>query len=206
MNPPERRAKTKTPRTGRRAGSSGSREAILAAARSQFAERGYAGATMRGIAAEAGVDASLVVHFFGNKVTLLSEAVEWPFDPDQVMPRLLEDGRAQVGRKLVRLVVNTWEEAGSRHPILTLLRAATTEKQAAEMLADFLGNRLFAPLMAALKSDRPELRADLALSQLVGIAMARHILFLEPLASTPADQVVEIFGPTLQRYLTGKID
>src|SRR3954449_6771534 len=115
---------TRTPRTGRRPGTSSSRDDILAAARKLFAERGYTGASMRAIAADAGVDAALVVHFFTNKATLLSEAVQWPFDPEVEMPKLLRDGRGRAGYKLVGLVVRTWEKEGTRHPILTLIRAA----------------------------------------------------------------------------------
>ena len=203
---PASRPTTKSPRTGRRPGTSSTREAILHAARRQFAEKGYAGATMRSIATEAGVDASLVVHFFGNKPSLLAKAVEWPFDPEEAVPALLADGRRNVGRNLVALVVRTWDEEGTRHPVLTLLRAAMTEPQAAEMMREFLSRKLFTPLLEELGSDRPELRTDLAVSQLVGLAVARHVLRLEPLASLDADTLVEIYGPTLQRYLTGKLD
>jgi AcrR family transcriptional regulator len=197
---------TKTPRTGRRPGTSSSRQDILDAARKLFAERGYQGATMRAIAAEAGVDAALVVHFFGNKANLLSEAVEWPFDPEVEMPKLLVDGKRNVGRHLVRLVVRNWDEEGRRNPILTLLRAATTEPKAAEMLVEFVQNRLFAPLMERLGSDQPELRITLAASQLVGLGLARHVLQAEPLASAKPADVISWYGPTLQRYLTGKLD
>ena len=201
-----RRPTTKSPRTGRRPGTSSTREDILLAARRQFAEKGYAGATMRSIAAEAGVDASLVVHFFANKPSLLTEAVEWPFDPEEAMPALLADGRRNVGRNLVALVVRTWDEEGTRHPVLTLLRAAMTEPQAAEMMREFLSRKLFTPLLAELGADHPQLRTDLAISQLVGLAVARYVLKLEPLASLEAGTLVPIVAPTLQRYLTGKID
>lgn len=196
---------TKTPRTGRRPGASSSREDILAAARKLFAERGYQDATMRAIAAEAGVDASLVVHFFANKANLLQQAIEWPFDPDSEMPKLLVDGRHHVGRHLAALFVRTWDEEGSRNPILTLVRAASTEPQAAEMLGEFLRLRLFGPLMERLGSDRPELRINLVATQTLGLGMIRYVQRIEPLASADPDEVVEWIGPALQRYLTGKL-
>jgi AcrR family transcriptional regulator len=199
------RISTRTPRTGRRPGASSTREDILDAARRLFSERGYQGATMRAIAAEAGVDAALVVHFFGNKATLLAEAVEWPFDPEVEMPKLLVDGRHHVGRHLVGLFVRTWDDEGSRNPILTLLRAATIEPQAAAMLREFMGG-LYAPLMDRLQVDQPELRADLAVSQLLGLGLVRYLLRAEPLASATPQAVVDWIAPTVQRYLTGKLD
>ena len=99
---------------------------------------------MRAIAKEAGVDASLIVHFFGNKLNLFAEAVEWPFDPEVEMPKLFADGRRNVGRNLVRLVIRIWDKEGTRSRILTLLGAATVEPEAAEMLAEFMRDRLFA--------------------------------------------------------------
>jgi len=161
---------------------------------------------MRAIAAEAGVDAALLVHFFGNKAALLAEAVRWPFDPEVEMPKLLVDGRHQAGRHLVELFVSTWDREGGRNSILTLLRAAGTEPQAAEMLRDFITVRLFGPLMTRLGSDRPELRADLVSSQLIGLGTARYVLRFEPLASATPTQIVGWTAPTVQRYLTGKLE
>lgn len=197
---------TKTPRTGRRPGGGSTREAILAAARRLFAERGYQDASLRAIAAEAGVDAALVVHFFGSKAGLLAAAVDWPFDPEVEMPKLLADGRRHVGEHLVRVFVATWDREGTRNPILTLLRAATVEPQAAEMLRDFVQQRLYRPLLARLGSDRPELRSDLVASQLVGLGIARYVLRVEPLASARREDVVAWIGPTVQRYLTSKLE
>jgi AcrR family transcriptional regulator len=197
---------TRTPRTGRRPGESSTRQDILDAAQRLFSEHGYQEATMRAIAARAGVDPALVVHFFGNKATLLAEAIEWPFDPEVEMPKLLVDGRRHVGERLVRLFVETWDDEGSRNPILTLLRAATIEPQAAAMLREFMTKRLYAPLMERLRPSEPELRSDLILSQLLGLGLTRYILRLEPLASAAPDQVVGWIAPTVQRYLTGKIE
>jgi AcrR family transcriptional regulator len=197
---------TKTPRTGRRPGQeSGTREAILAAAERLFLERGYESASMRAIGAAAGVDAALVTHFFGSKANLLAAAVRWPFDPDVEVPRLLAGGRDHVGRRVVRLFTRTWDDSQRRDPIITLLGAAATEPRAAELIDDVLRTRLFGPLLAALGSDRPELRGNLATSQLVGLGTARYILGFEPLASARSDRVVAWVAPTVQRYLVGEL-
>jgi AcrR family transcriptional regulator len=205
MNDKPRTRSTRSPRTGRRPGTSSTREAILASATRLFGERGYTGATMRAIAAEAGVDAALVVHFFGNKATLLAEAVEWPFDPEIEMPRLLVDGKRQAGRHLADLFVRNWDVEGLRNPILTVLRASIVEPQAAEMMGQFLRRRLFAPLLEALGSDQPDVRGNLAASQLIGLGLVRYVQRVEPLASANPEDVVAWVGPTLQRYLTGKL-
>jgi AcrR family transcriptional regulator len=198
--------KTKTPRTGRRPGNSTSRDDILKAASELFAKRGYQGATMRAIAAKAGVDASLVVHFFGNKVNLLTEAIEWPFDPQVEMPKLLAGGKRNVGRRLAELAIRTWDEEGTRHPVFTLLRAGLTEPEAAAMLRTFMLQRLYAPLMERLGSDQPELRAGLAVSQIIGVGMGRYVLEFDGLATAKSSDVIDWLAPVLQRYLTGKLD
>jgi AcrR family transcriptional regulator len=200
-----RRRSTRTPRTGRRPGESGSKDAIVDAARRLFAERGYVGTSMRAIAEEAGVDAALIVHFFGTKARLLTESVRWPFDPEVEMVRVAAAGRRNAGEGMARLVIRTWDRDGDRNAILTLLRAATIEPAAAELMRDFLLGELFPPLMRELRADHPELRANLAVSQLVGLGIARYVLELEPIASMSEDEVVGWVAPTLQRYLTGRV-
>ncbi|MGZ4331269.1 MAG: TetR/AcrR family transcriptional regulator [Solirubrobacteraceae bacterium] len=204
-NQPER--STRTPRTGRRPGAAGpeTREAIRAAARRLFAERGFEGASMRAIAAEAGVDAALITHFFGSKANLLGAAIDWPFDLDRELPRLLSAGSDQAGERLVALFVRSWDREGSRHPVITLLHAAVNEPSAADLLADFMRTRLFGPLLAELGSDQPETRANLVASQLGGLALARYILRLEPLASARPRDVVRWVAPGIQRYLTAPL-
>jgi AcrR family transcriptional regulator len=195
---------TRTPRTGRRRRGTGAdtRQAILASAKRLFAERGFDGASMRAIAADAGVDAALITHFFGSKANLLGLAIEWPFDPDRELVGLLKDGRDGVGERLVALFVRTWDTEGSRHPVITLLRAAVAEPSAAELLADFMRVRLFGPLLAELGSDKPEIRMNLAAAQLGGLGLARYILGFEPLASAPPREVIRWIAPSVQRYLT----
>jgi AcrR family transcriptional regulator len=195
---------TETPRTGRRPGGTGAetREAILLAAKRLFADRGFEQASMRAIGAEAGVDAALITHFFGSKANLLGAAIDWPFDPDRELPRILKAGKDHAGEGLTALFVRTWDREGSRHPVITLLRASINEPTAADLLANFMRTRLFGPLLEKLGSDQADIRANLVAAQLGGLGLARYILRFEPLASARPSDVVRWVAPTIQRYLT----
>ena len=190
-------------RSGRRPGQSGTREAILAAARRQFAAQGYDRTSMRGIAAEAGVDQALVAHFFGSKQKLFVEVVRLPFDPAQVLPRLLEGDRDGLGERLARFVASLLDDPEARGRALGVVRAAATEPEAARMLREFLEGEVWAPLAEQLGVDDGDLRMALVGSQIVGLIMARHVIEAEPLRTLSADELVAWVAPTLQRYLAG---
>lgn len=187
-------------RTGRRPGSSGSREEILAAARSQFATDGYDGATIRGIAAAAGVDPGLVRHYFGSKDHLFVEAMEFPVDPAVMVQQLVGAGLDGVGERLVRFFLETWDTPDA--PFVALLRSVTTNEQAAGMLREFLAREVVGRVAGSLDLDHPELRATLAVSHLVGLAFVRYVIKLEPLASADRESLIAEVGPTIQRYFT----
>jgi AcrR family transcriptional regulator len=188
------------PRTGRRAGSSGSREKILAAARSRFATDGYDGASIRGIAGEAGVDPALVRHFFGSKEHLFVEAMEFPLDPAEAMPRLLEAGVDGLGERLATFFFEVWDAPDS--PFVALMRSVTESEKAAQMLRQFISREVFGRLATTLNLDDPQLRASLAGSHLVGLAFMRYVVRLEPVASMDRDRLARYVAPALQRYLT----
>jgi AcrR family transcriptional regulator len=193
---------TRSPRTGRRPAGAGTKAAILAAAKQLFGERGYDGASMRAIATAAGVDAALITHFFGSKANLLAAATDWPFEPEHELPGVLAGGPDEAGERLAALFVRTWDREQNRNPLLTLLRAASTEPAAADQLASFLRTRLLGPLLTELGADEPEVRANLVAAQLAGLGLARYVLRFEPLASARPKQVVRWIAPALQRYLT----
>lgn len=195
----------KSSRSGRRPGKSGTREAILRAAARQFSEHGFENTSLRGVAREAGVDPALVVHYFGGKSGLFVAAFEWRFDPKSRIRWILRRGHEHVGEELARLFVEIWDRERRRHPLVTLLRSATVDPAAAALLRDVLRNKVFEPLLVELDVDRPELRANLVASQLLGLALARHVVELEPLAGEEPEAVVAAVGPTLQRYLTGEL-
>ena len=192
-------------RTGRRPGDSGTRAAILEAARNSFAERGFDRTTIRGVAAEAGVDPALVHHYFGAKDDLFAAAMELPFNPAEVLPEVLSGGVDGLGERMVRLFFSVWDSEAGRRPLQALLRAATSDERAAETIRQFFQHAVIARVAQSLGSPDAELRASLVGSQIAGLAMARYILRLEPIASTDPETVVAAVAPTLQRYLTGDI-
>jgi AcrR family transcriptional regulator len=188
------------PRTGRRPGAGGTRERILSAARSHFTEVGFDGATIRGIAAAAGVDPALVPHYFGSKEGVFRAAVEFPVDPADFLPRLLEPGLDGLGERLARFFLDTWDSpAGS--PLLALIRSVVASETAAELFRDFVSREVLGRLADAIEVDNPELRTNLVASQLVGLAMVRYVVRIEPLASASPEEVARWVGPTLDRYL-----
>lgn len=206
--------------SGRRAGDSGTREAILAAARRRFADNGYDGATIRGIAADAGVDPALVHHFHGTKKRLFAAAMELPVVPSELLTsvlaaehrRLGDEFAGHLGEIVVRTVLTVWEGEDARASFLGMLRSASTNEQAARTLREFVTSTILAALSQAVGPDGGEpdpvqrrYRASLAASQIVGLGFTRYVLQLGPVTSAcPADLIAAI-GPTIQRYLTGDL-
>jgi AcrR family transcriptional regulator len=185
---------------GRPAGGGDRRAAILDAARAQFAVKGYGGASVRGIARDAGVDPSLVHHYFGSKEQVFVAAMELPFDPAELLPQVLAGDPAELGERLARMFLGLWESEEFRTPMLGMVRSAFTSEQGATMLREFVGSALLARLSQAVGPVDPS-RVQAAAAQMVGVVMLRHVVRLEPLASASVDEIVVLVAPTLQRYL-----
>ncbi len=188
-------------RTGRRPGAGGTREKILAAARTQFGRHGFESATIRGIASAARVDPKLVLHYFESKEGVFGAAMEFPFDPAAAIPALLEPGLEGLGTRLARFFLEIWDspEGARAH---ALVRSVVASKTAAALMRDFVSREILARVAQALELDHPQVRASLAASQLIGVAMLRYVVKVEPLASAPSDRLAAWIGPTLQRYFT----
>lgn len=193
-------------RSGRRPGPTTSRDEILTAARASFAERGYAETSVRAVAARAGVDPALVHRFFGSKDDLLMAALSLVMRPDERIPELVKGDRESLGERLVGYFLSVWETPPSRDVMLAMLRSAATNERAAELLRDFVTRELLGRVAAALDPETAPMRAALAGSQLVGLAMARYLVRLEPVASASAETVAAAVAPTLQRYLVGEVE
>ena len=196
-------AEPRSRRRGRRPGTGDTREAILAAAREEFAARGFDRATIRGIATAAGVDPALVLHYFGCKAQLFGDAISFPVEPAEILRRSAATGADSIGATLVRSYLDSWDDQENRPRLVALLRSAMTNDAALEQVRGYLDRKIFGPVTRELALPDGELRATLVGSQLIGLAMMRYVTRIEPLASASKDDLVAAIGPSIQRYLTG---
>jgi AcrR family transcriptional regulator len=192
-------------RRGRRSGESGTRDRVLDAARGRFGRHGYDATSIRQVAADAGVDPALVHYFFGTKADLFAAVVEYPMNPGELVAQLIaEGGTEDLGERLLRLLLRLWDEQPAS-PLLAMIRSASDHEQAATALREFITREVVGRVARAIDADQPELRATLCGSQVVGLVMVRYVIRVEPLASADPDQLVAWIAPTLQRYLTGRV-
>jgi AcrR family transcriptional regulator len=186
---------------GRRPGGPDTRAAIVDAARSSFAAKGYDKASLRGIARDAGVDPALVHHYFDGKAALFAETMAVPVNPAEVIGRVLEGDRDRLGWRLVETFLTVWEPPERREALVALARSSMTSEEAARMLREFLGREVFGRVAASTGAADPQLRGALAASQMIGLVMARYVVRLPGLADASRAELVEHLGPVLQRYL-----
>ncbi|ETB16110.1 TetR family transcriptional regulator, partial [Mycobacterium avium subsp. avium 10-9275] len=190
---------------GRPAGSSGSRERILASARELFARNGIRNTSIRAVAAAAGVDSALVHHYFGTKEKLFAAAVQIPIDPMQVIGPLREVPVDDLGYALPSMLLPLWDSEVGAAFIATLRSILAGEEISLfrTFIQDVIG------VEVGPRVDNPAgsgvIRIQFVASQLVGVVMARYILELEPFASLPPEQIAATIAPNLQRYLTGDL-
>ncbi len=188
---------------GRPTGDTGAREAIVEAARRQFGDVGYRRTSLRSIARAAGVDPRLLLHYFGSKQELFRQSVELPMDPEQVVELVFSRGADQVARSAAEVMIGVLEDPRSRRAMTGLLRAAVSEPEAAELIRGLLAERLLNPIASRVGGDRPELRASLVASQVVGLTAARHVIGIEPLAAASRDELLRALTPVIEHYLLG---
>jgi AcrR family transcriptional regulator len=193
-------------RTGRRPGSSGTRDAILDSARRIFGEVGYNATSIRRVAQDAGVDPALVHHYFGAKEQLFVAAMALPVNPaDLVAPLLLGD-RDRIGERVMRTFLSVWDSEPMRAPMLAMIRSAVQHDQAAAMLRDFIESVIVARVVGALEVENIEWRASLVATQVLGLAIGRYIVKVEPLASADPEDVIAAIAPTVQRYIADDLN
>lgn len=192
---------------GRRPGPSRTRDAVLAAAREEFARQGFDATTVRQIAARAGVDPAMIAHHFGSKQQLVLAALRVPFDPAAEIAQVLDGPRDGLAVRLLTRLLHVWDSPAGTGAVAAL-RGALAREETTGLLRDVVAHRVLAPVVQVLDGTPEERRwrADLVASQLIGLVLARYVVRLEPLATAPPAAVVAALGPTVQRYLTGPVE
>jgi AcrR family transcriptional regulator len=190
-------------RSGRRPGNQDTKQSILDAARTVFAERGFDKASIRAIATEAKVDPALVHHYFGTKEKLFLASMNAPINPAELIPKALEGPRDQAGERLVRLVLSVWDSPAGAAAI-AMFRSALTNEWTARLLREFVITQILRKAIAELTMDPAEapMRSALLATQMAGLVTIRYVLKIEPVASAPTESLVKAMAPNVQRFLT----
>jgi len=176
--------------------SDATKAAILVAAREQFAASGYQGATIRAIASTAGIDAALVMRYFGNKEALFVAAANF----DLRLPDLGSVPRAKVGVALVEHFLDRWD---GDETLLALMRTSVTNEMAADRMRSIFATQL-TPVVAKLCGEPRSIaagRAGLVASQILGLALVRYVLKLPPVVNLQRGVIVRRVGETVRAYL-----
>lgn len=192
-------------RSGRRVGPTSSHHMILDTARAEFAAHGFEGTTMRAIAQAATVDAALIHHFFLSKEGLFTAAVQDAFFVPDLVPLVVEGAAERTGERLARAFITHWERPEIQPRFDAVLRSATAFEGASAAIRDFVGEEVLQPVTDALGYGKPELRASLVGTQLLGVATLRRVIRVEPIASMRPEQLVFCVADSCQHLLTGRI-
>jgi AcrR family transcriptional regulator len=182
-----------------------SREAVLSAAKQRFATEGYEKTTLRAIAQDAHVDPSMVLYLFGSKEELFRESLHLILDPEMLVAALsgAADDDPDIGTRMVRAYMQIWETPDMAASMRAMLQSATSNSDAHEAFRDFMQNYVLTAVSGVLGGgEQARLRAMLAASQLVGVAILRYVMHVPPLATLSGDEIVRLIAPTLTRYLT----
>jgi len=188
-------------RTGRRPGTPDTRDKILAVARRQFATRGYDATSLRGIATDAKVDPALLIHYFGTKEGLFTAATGLPTGLSELFAGQQDPKLRDFAEALVRSYLRFVDSDQSRNAILALVRSAVSNEKAAAMLREFLAAELLPVIASRTGHENAPLRASLVAAQLMGVAMLRHVVRLDPVARATPDEIVALVAPVIEQYL-----
>ncbi|MCV7219533.1 TetR/AcrR family transcriptional regulator [Mycolicibacterium elephantis] len=192
-------------RRGRRQGDPVSRDAVLAAAKKRFATEGYEKTTLRAIARDSHVDPAMVLYLFGSKADLFRESLRLIVHPDELVAAFTgeADDDPDIGTRIVRAYMRIWDQPDTGPSMVAMLQSATSNSDAHEAFREFMQNYVLTAVSGVLGGDdKARLRAMLAGSQLVGMAMLRYVMKVPPLATLPGDEVVRLIAPTVTRYLS----
>jgi AcrR family transcriptional regulator len=189
-------------KAGRPAGDRNNRDKIMAVARAHFAAHGFRGATLRGIAREAGLDVALIAHYFKNKEGLFAATLlQLPAGVGQMFAQALTEPRATQGDRLARAYFGLWESEETRPQLQVLVRTALGSEAAALQMRELLVGQIIEGLQRADVLTGRQTGFTLAMSHLLGTAIARHVIAVPALAELGFEALVGRVGPVIQGYL-----
>ncbi len=190
-------------RRGRRPGMTTTRQDILDAARARFASDGFATTTIRRVAADAGVDASLVMQFFGSKNELFAAVMSISPEALARFSAAFEGSDEHLGERVVGAYLDWWEgPSPDSEPLMAMLRGAIVNEGASAQLREFIEARLLDAVGSRAADGDAALRAGLVSSMLVGIVVGRRIVGVPTLANADRETLVALVAPAVQSVLT----
>ena len=194
------------PKVGRRPGNQDTRGQIVTAARHAFAAKGFAGASMRGIAVEAGVDAALIHHYFESKQQLFLATIAMPLGLPGLLEQVAAGDRNDLGERLVRTVLGVWDSE-LQPSLVAAIRTALTDPALTRSVGEFFTLEVIGQVLRRddLSPDEANRRAGLVASQVLGLVIGRYVLQLPVLVDRETADLVAEIGPTVQRYVDGRI-
>jgi len=177
------------------------RARIIEAARQHFAQFGFERTTIRGVAAQASIDPSMVMRYFGNKEGLFAEAAAF----DLGMPDLSGVPQSEMGRRLLAHFLQRWDGKTGDDLLPVLIRTSASNKAAAEQMRLILQTQVAPALQSFVAEGEVSVRASLVASQILGLAFCRYVLDLDELR-TGGPLVQAAVADTLQRYIFGDLE
>ncbi|WP_369829314.1 TetR family transcriptional regulator [Mycobacterium sp. 852002-51971_SCH5477799-a] len=165
---------------------------MLEAARAVFGDVGYERATIRGIAAAAGVDKSSVIKYFGTKQMLFEEAATWTIPIEDVV----SGEPFQIAENLARGMLAAWA-ADPNSPMAVLLRASMTSEEAANLLRTHITSHAVSAIAKTIDAPDARLRAALIGAMLMGVASQRYLLQMPDLVDVDTEHLLRLVTPAL---------
>jgi AcrR family transcriptional regulator len=199
-------AAQREPKVGRRPGNQDTRGQIITAARRAFAAKGFAGASMRAIAADAGVDAALIHHYFESKQQLFLATVALPPGLPQLLEQVAAGDRSDLGERIVRTVLGVWDSE-LQTSLVAAIRTALTDPALTRSVGEFLALEVIGQVLHRddLPPEEANRRGGLVASQVLGLVIGRYVLRLPVLVDRKTEDLVSEIGPTVQRYVDGHV-
>jgi AcrR family transcriptional regulator len=189
-------------RRGPRPAGEDTRARITEAARSEFADKGYEGTSMRSVARVAGVDPALVHHYFDGKADLFAQAVVMTrVNPAMLVERVLDGPVDALGERLVRTFLAVWDDPDNQERLVALVRAVHTNDEVGALFRQFVAREVVGQVTRRTQVPDPELRGALAAAQIVGLATTRYVVRMPRMVDASPDELARWLGPSLQRYL-----